>query len=187
MKKIGYVILVGVVIVAGILFMRGKEAGKDSTDLKSQFAARGWVLSQDVAGKLNDDSYDDHVLLFEKATSDNTNERLLVILLSKSDGHYSTSLTSTTAIDCSTCGGVGGNGDPLEDLNVVNGELLIVYSRGALQRSRESNYYSFDQGSWKLVRKIVESYDANNPEKISTVTQTTKDFGQITLENTSYL
>ncbi|HEY4482763.1 MAG TPA: hypothetical protein VI953_01160 [Candidatus Paceibacterota bacterium] len=139
----------------------------------------GWRVIDDQRGQLNNDSHEDRVVVLDTDVKGIENNRLLIILFGLPNGLYDTSIVSDTAVRCSTCGGVGGNGDPFSRIAINGQSLEIHHTSGSLTRYAETESYLYLSGEWLLSTTTVTTFNANDPTVlISTETKTSKDFGK---------
>lgn len=131
----------------------------------SDFVPKGWEILMQAEGDLNRDGKPDAALALKNSKEESSSEeepRLLVLLLQNPEGGYRRASQSADAVLCRRCGGV--MGDPLADLQIKNGVLIIDHYAGSRQRWSYTHRWRFQDGDWVLIGETKTSFDAIGPE-----------------------
>ncbi|HKX12344.1 MAG TPA: hypothetical protein VJP40_04255 [bacterium] len=131
----------------------------------ADFVPKGWEILMQAEGDLNRDGKPDAALALKNSKEESSNEevpRLLVLLLQNPDGTYRLASKSAEAILCRSCGGVFG--DPLAELQIKSGVLIIDHYAGSRQRWSYTHRWRFQDGDWVLIGETKTSFDAIGPE-----------------------
>jgi hypothetical protein len=154
-----------------------------------EFVPAGYSFLGGEKGNLNLDKYADIVLVFkkdnEKETSDvvdHPEKRPLLIFLGQSDGSYKLEARNDNTVYCVDCGGAFG--DPFDSLTITNGNFSVNHYGGSSWRwTRIVTYkYSPADKNWYLFRDGSESFNALEPNKVTTEIKTVKNFGKVSFK-----
>ena len=148
---------------AEILLPSPPSAGSKPQD----FVPVGLEILMEAAGDLNQDGKPDAALVLRNPAENTipvTEEwpRLLVLLLQKPEGGYRLAAKSRQAILCRTCGGVFG--DPLAEIQIKNGVLVIDHYGGSRDRWGYTHRWRHQDGDWVLIGETKSSSDTFGPE-----------------------
>jgi len=139
-------------------------------------------------GDLNRDSLGDMVLVLYKKGEDSTDmdhlaKRPLLLLIGQADSTYKLAAKSDNAVYCKNCGGM--LGDPFMGITIKNGYFSVELSGGSGDRwSRIITFkYIAEENKWLLHKDGTDSYQAIEPDKVTSKMLTTKDFGKVAFED----
>jgi len=131
------------------------------------FVPTGWKILKQAEGDLNKDSLPDTVLILASGVEDGDSEdrfdapRPLLLLLKQTDGGYSLAGNYSNVVLCKMCGGVFG--DPLEDLRIDRGTVVIKHYGGSSDRWGFTHKYRFQDGDWYLIGETDLSHNSFTP------------------------
>lgn len=149
----------------------------------------GYSVLDTSAGDLNLDAYPDLILVLKKdgeelveTDVDNPVKRPLLVMTGAADGSYAVVARNDNTVYCAKCGGM--MGDPYTGITVRKGYFSVEhYGGGSWRWSRIVTYkYSVADKTWLLHKDGGESFNANEPEKVTEEVKTVKDFGRIPFE-----
>jgi hypothetical protein len=132
------------------------------------FVPAGWKVLKQAEGDLNKDNVPDAALVLASLQEDGDSleateaPRPLLILLKQADGAYVLSGTNPDLILCKMCGGVFG--DPLEDLKIQRGVVVITHYGGSNQKWGTTHRFRFQDGDWYLIGETKMSHDGLSGE-----------------------
>lgn len=129
----------------------------------------GWRILERVEGKpekaegdLNKDGIDDIAVVIEeiRESGDVTPSRMLLIAFGNNDNTYTLSVKAENAILKSDAGGVWG--DPLENISIDRGSILINFYGGSNWRWYSSYRFRFQDNDWYLIGATLGTYFTGN-------------------------
>ncbi|HKY63994.1 MAG TPA: hypothetical protein VJR29_11285 [bacterium] len=130
------------------------------------FVPKGWAVLMQAEGDLNRDGKPDAALILKNPAEDSMQEewpRPLVLLLQNPEGGgYRLSAASEQAVLCRTCGGIFG--DPLAELQIKNGVVIIDHYGGSRFRWGYTHRWRRQDGDWILIGETKISHDTAGPE-----------------------
>lgn len=117
-------------------------------------------------GDLNQDGKPDAALVLKNPAEetfppDEEWPRLLILVLQKPEGGYRLAAKSSEAVLCRTCGGVFG--DPLAEIQIKNGVLIIDHYGGSRDRWGYTHRWRYQDGDWLLIGETQISHDTLSP------------------------
>lgn len=146
----------------------------------------GYKILLEKAGDINLDGVKDYVIILGKnneeeaaLNGEDNLPRPLLLVLGDKNGKYALARRNDKSVLCFDCGGA--MGDPLSGIAIKNGYFSIEHYGGANYRwSRIVTYkYNKEEKEWYLHKDGTESFDAMDPDKVTSNIQTTKDFGKV--------
>lgn len=149
----------------------------------------GYSVLDTTAGDLNQDAYPDMVVVLKKdgeesaeTDVDNPVKRPLLVMTGGADGSYSLVARNDNTVYCATCGGM--MGDPYTGVTISKGYFSVEHYGGSSWRwSRIVTYkYSPADKTWLLHKDGGESFNTNEPEKVTEKVRSVKDFGRVPFE-----
>lgn len=152
----------------------------------ASFIPEGYTALDTTSGDLNLDQYPDMVLVLKKNGEENTSDvtehpekRPLLILLGQSDQSYKLASKSDNAVYCIDCGGM--MGDPFMGVVIKKGYFSVEHYGGSSWRWTRIITFKYSPADeyWYLHKDGSESFNAGEPEKVTTTISTTKDFGKV--------
>lgn len=120
------------------------------SDLLSDFIPEGWEIKDKTTGNLNDDDYEDMVLILDKIDS----PRVLLVLIGGEDGY-----TIEIASDMALLGADEGEvfGDPYDGTEILDNNIIISFYGGS--DNRWGYTYTFDyKDKCKLIELLYVSH-----------------------------
>lgn len=126
------------------------------------FVPSGWKVLKKAEGDLNKDNQADTALILASTQEDSNSEdafeapRPLLLLFRQADGTYALSATHPDFVLCKMCGGVFG--DPVEDLKIERGTILISHYGGSNERWGSKHRFRYQNGDWYLIGRTVMSH-----------------------------
>ena len=148
----------------------------------------GFEIRDSVSGNLNDDKYQDMILVLKRIgedslslTSDFAIKREALILYGDEQG-YTVIARNMNVVSCCTCGGV--LGDPYVGVTIENQTFSVSHYGGGVWRwGRVSTFGKNTTGTWVLITDENETFNAVNQIETTENTVTTpKEFGIITFQ-----
>lgn len=160
MKRFATLLIVSLLIVAGESMparAEGTVPGGATPDFPAVATqpdefAKGWTLLEKAEGDLNGDGRSDVALVLEdpnEPNSDDAPPRYLLVALRGADGRLQRALVSQRAILRRDEGGTFG--DPLADIAISHGELVIDHYGGSAWRWGSTDRFALRQGEWRQV------------------------------------
>lgn len=146
----------------------------------------GFKILMAKEGDINLDGVKDYVVIAGKINEEEAARNLeddlprpLLLIIGDKNGKYALARRNDHSVLCFDCGGA--MGDPLAGITIKDGYFSIEHYGGANQRwSRIVTYkYNKEEKEWYLHKDGVESFDAMDPDKVTSNIQTTKDFGKV--------
>lgn len=119
-----------------------------------EFIPKGYKAVKRAKGDMNKDGIADMAIIAdEESKTEEFPGRVLLLLFKGQDGKYSLSAKSDKAVMKVGEGGVVAlNSDPLNDMKIENGVLIIDYWGGSRERWNLSYRFRFENNNWFLIR-----------------------------------
>lgn len=143
---------------------------------------QGYTLLDSTLGDLNRDAYTDLAVVYGKQ-NETEEDRPLLLYIGQEDGTLVLAARNDKTVFCAQCGGVFG--DPFTGVAIKNGYFTVEHYGGSSWRwTRYVTFkYSVAEGNWFLSRDSSESFHASDPDNVSTIIKTKKDFGSVPFES----
>ncbi len=139
------------------------------------FIPAGWKLIKKTRGDLNQDGLDDIAGVIEYGKTDSKDSQApprVLFIAFKDKGNYQLSVQTAKAILKADQGGVWG--DPLEDISVNRGSLLMDFYGGSNYRWAYRYRFRYQNHGWYLIGATIDSYFTGTGEG------TTADYNLLT-------
>jgi len=124
------------------------------------FIPENWQIIKKTEGDLNKDKLADVVIVIEQEKQNLPLEevapRALLIAFQKNNGSYELSIQSDKAILMANEGGIFG--DPLEEISVDKGSLLIKFYGGSNWRWQNIYRFRYQDNDWYLIGATFTDY-----------------------------
>lgn len=164
-----------------------------------KFIPNGYQILDSVRGNLNNDSYDDYILVLKKYNEEQLSKtgnveaikRPLLILVGNSENKLVLKAQNDNSVLCISCSGAI-HGDSFEGVKIKNGYFSVEhYTVGGNDKWSKIITYKFDsiKNNWFLHRYGMEFFgwnpDQNGEAIIKTgeTILTKKNFGEVLFEN----
>lgn len=192
------------VIITLLLSLNLAAQSNDIISYKNQllkFVPQNFEILDTVKGNLNNDSFDDYILVLKKKNEETTSnygdnkpeKRPLLILIGNSDNKLELKARSDNAVLCIDCSGAI-HGDSFEGVKIKNGYFSIEHSTvGGNDKWSKIITFKYDKSknNWFLHRDGMEFFGWNPDESLKAEAiiktgeeiLTKKNFGIVLFEN----
>lgn len=173
-----------------------KKTSKNATEIR-KFIPENYSIFDTIKGNLNNDNFDDYILILKKNNEENTSnynnnkpeKRPLLILTGNKNGELKLEAENKNTVLCIDCSGAI-HGDSYEKVTIKNGYFSVeYYTLGGNEKWARIVTFKYDKtvNNWFLSRDGIEFYSFNpdtsdNTEAIIKTGEkilTKKDFGKI--------
>ena len=185
-KFLLYGVLLAIVVIGYLAISnnnkRAQTLGGNPTfeEIVGKYTDTGWQVIDDQMGQLNNDSYEDRLVVLDTDDKKVPNDRMLLVLFGQPNSTYTISATSDSAIPCSECGGA--MGDPYGGVEIKDKKIIISSSGGSADRWEIEETYVFESGRWMLDERKTTSYNVNQePPEPKVEIKTREELGGVTL------
>lgn len=166
-----------------------------------KFVPPNYEILDSVKGNLNNDSYDDYILVLKKKSEETTSDydngkadkRTLLILVGNSENKLTLKARNDNAVLCIDCSGAI-HGDSFEGVKIKNGYFSVEhYTVGGIDKWSKVITFKYDKtkDDWFLHQDGMEFFRFNNDEspnaeaviKTGEEILTKKNFGLVLFKN----
>ena len=174
--------------VATVLLLLFQQAIDARGKSLKEIVPAGYEILDSVSGNLNDDQFNDMILVLKRAKEDSLSpisdfaiKRETLILYGDENG-YTIVARNMNVVTCLTCGGM--MGDPYTGISISDKTFSVSHYGGSVWRwGRVSTFSRNPGGTWVLSEDENETFSTENEERTrETIKTTPKDFGLITFE-----
>jgi len=157
--------------------------------LFEKFLPDGYTLLQEARGDINQDGFEDAVLVLKSIEADSLwsdAARPLLLLVGDDGGNFKISARNDSVVLCCGCGGVFG--DPFEGISINDNYFSVEHYGGSSWRWARKAVFRYDArlNDWFLYKTEGISYHTSNPDSTTQTVNTADDFGQISFHTYRY-
>lgn len=163
-------------------------AGQSDVAPIDPYVPRGFSVSDQYNADINQDGFNDKILVLtdmrevSPAQTEEGPRRLLVILLGTKEG-FTVAVETDRVVYCKTCGGM--MGDPYVRIAIKPPFFTVEHYGGSAWRWKRYTTFKYakEQKSFLLHKDGHEFFNASAPNKVQKIIQTSKNFGNVKIQD----